>query len=308
MSYAMATGFKQAELLVFEKNFIRVAQQVDSKLLSTPAVRHIDIKGISNLATIGSTELTEVTDKGSNPDKVYEEMSIKNRKSVQRRFTKTYLFDDYDKCVNFITDPTSDLFANLREAKNRMSDRCIADAAIAPVIIGSPQEAGEVVSAADDGVITIDGKNAFNYEKVISPAITAFENNYIDCANGVTLALSANEEEQLRNDDKYINALYSNSNVIDKGKITNVSGFNVVTFAGTKNGVSEVELPVLGEADGVRTNLLLAPNAISFAIEIGRLDCQKSATKVNSWEVTIDMWVKGVRREGRRVMKLLSTI
>jgi hypothetical protein len=308
MSYAMATGFKQAELLVFEKNFIRVAQQVDSKLLATPAIHHIDIKGISNLATIGSTELTEVTDKGSNPDKVYEEMSIKNRKSVQRRFTKTYLFDDYDKCVNFITDPTSDLFSNLREAKNRMSDRCVADAAIAPVIIGGPQEAGETVSAADDGVITLDGKSSFGYEKVISPAITAFENNYIDCSNGVTLALSANEEEQLRNDDKYMNALYSNANTVDRGKITNASGFNVVTFAGTKNGVSEVELPILNETDGVRTNLLLAPNAIAFAIEIGRLDCQKSATKVNSWEVTIDLWVKGVRREGRRVMKLLSTI
>ena len=50
------------------------------------------------------------------------------------------------------------------------------------------------------------------------------------------------------------------------------------------------------------------PNAIAFAIEIGRLDCVKSATKVNSWEVTIDMWVKGVRREGKRVIALTSTI
>ena len=82
MAYAMSSGFNQAELLVFEKNFIRVAQQTDSKLLATPAVHHIDIKGISNMSTIGSVELTEVTNAGSNPDKQYVEMSATNRKSV----------------------------------------------------------------------------------------------------------------------------------------------------------------------------------------------------------------------------------
>lgn len=308
MAYAMSQGFNQAELLVFEKNFIRVAQQTDSKLLATPAVHHIDIKGISNMSTIGSVELTEVTNAGSNPDKQYVEMSATNRKSVQRRFTKTFLFDDYDKCVNLITDPTSDLFLNLKEAKNRMADKCIADAAIAPVIIGKPSEAGTSVSAANDGVVTIAGTTAFNYTTVISPAITQFENNYIDCSNGVTLAISANEEESLRNDDKYMNALYSSQNTVDRGKITNASGFNVVTFAGSKNGGTTIANPILQESEGTRTNLLLAPNAIAFAIEIGRLDCVKSATKVNSWEVTIDMWVKGVRREGKRVIALTSTI
>ena len=105
-----------------------------------------------------------------------------------------------------------------------------------------------------------------------------------------------------------MNALYSSQNTIDRGKITNASGFNVVTFAGSKNGGTTIANPILQESEGTRTNLLLAPNAIAFAIEIGRLDCVKSATKVNSWEVTIDMWVKGVRREGKRVIALTSTI
>lgn len=308
MAYSMGEGFKQSQLEVFEKNYIRVAQQTDSKLLHTPAIQFMDIKGISNMSTIDSVELTEVTDNGSNPDKVYVEMGTKNRKSVQRRFTKTYLFDDYDKCVNLIQDPTSDLFLNLKEAMNRMSDKCICDSAIAPVYIGAPNETPTSLSAADDGVITLDGKAGFTYEGVISPAITAFKNNYIDCSAGTTLAISASEEEDLRNDDKYINALYSKSNTVDKGTITNASGFNVVTFAGTKNGVSEIELPILNENEGVRTNLLLAPKAIAFAIELGRLDVGKSATKVNSWEVTIDVWVKAVRRQGNKVIAITSTI
>ena len=289
-SYSMGKGFSQSQLLVFEKNYIRAAQQTESLLLKTPAIQHMDIKGISNLSTIDSVELSDVTSKGSNPDKVY------------------YLFDSYDKCVNLISDPTSDLFLNLKEAMNRMIDRCICDAAIAPVIIGGPNDTPEVVSAADDGVVTLAGTTAFSYEKVISPAITAFKNNNIDCSQGTTLAISANEEEALRNDDKYMNALYSKSNTVDKGTITNASGFHVVTFAGTKNGESEIESPILKEEDNVRTNLLLAPNAIAFAIELGKLNADQSATKVNSWEVTIDVWVKAVRRMGQRVIAITSTI
>ena len=307
-NYQMGQGFRQSQYEQFEKNFIRTLNQTESLLLHTPAIQHMDIKGITNLSTIAGTELTEITDQGSNPDKVYEEMSTKNRRSVQRRFTKTYLFDDYDKCVNLIKDPTSDLFLNLKEAMNRMTDRCICDAAIAPVYIGGPQDVPEVVSADDDGVMTIDGKNGFGYESVISPAITMFKNNYVNCASGVTLAISGAEEQALRDDDKYMNSLYSNANTVDKGTITNVSGFHVVTFAGTQNGISEVELPILNETEGVRTNLLLAPNSIAFAVELGRLDISKSQTKVNSLEVTIDVWLKSVRRQGKRIIKIPSTM
>ena len=81
-----------------------------------------------------------------------------------------------------------------------------------------------------------------------------------------------------------------------------------MTFAGTKNGESEIESPILKEEDNVRTNLLLAPNAIAFAIELGKLNAAQSATKVNSWEVTIDVWVKAVRRMGQRVIAITSTI
>lgn len=54
-------------------------------------------------------------------------METENRRSIQRRFTKTYLVDNYDKTVNLICDPTSDLFLNLKEAKVRMTDKCAAD-------------------------------------------------------------------------------------------------------------------------------------------------------------------------------------
>lgn len=310
MAYQMAESIKQSQLELFERNFIRTLNQTDSKLINTPAIQNMGIQGISNLSTIKDTELTEITDKGSNPDKVYEDMKTENRRSVQRRFTKTYLVDNYDKTVNLICDPTSDLFLNLKEAKVRMVDKCAADAAIAPVFIGAPNEVATSKTDEQDGVMKIDATTlgAFDYENVISPAITMFENNYVNCETGVTLAVSAVEAQGLRNDDKYMNAFYSNQNTVDKGKISNASGFNVVTFAGTQNGVSDIALPVLNENEGTRTNLILAPKAIAFAYEIGCLKVAPSATKVNSFEITIDLWIKAVRRQGKKIIKVLTTI
>ena len=298
----------QAKLLLFEKNFYRVATQKDTKLLNTPAIKHMDIKGITNMSRMKGNDLVEVTAEGRNPDKKYADIDNDNRRSIARRFTRTYLVDTYDKAVQLITDPTSDLFENLKDAKNRMTDKCICDSAIASVTIGAPDVAGTVKTAAEDGVETIDGTSKFDYATVISPAITTFTNNYIDCSAGVTLALSGVENQCLRDDDKYMNAFYSSQHTVDTGKITNASGFNVVTFAGSVNGGKTINNPVLPENTGTRSNLLLAPNAIAFAVEIGKLACEPSPTKVNSWEITIDMWVKAVRTEGARVIILKSTI
>jgi len=308
MPIISSPNLDHASLLLFEKNFERLAANKDTKLLNCPAIKHMDIKGISNISRIEGNELVDVTSKGRNPEKQYLTIRNDNRKSVAQRFTGTYLVDSYDRAVKLITDPTSDLFENLREAKNRLTDKCIIDAAIGSVVVGAPDEAGTTLTAEQDGVITLAGTTTFSYSTVISPAITTFRNNYVD-TNGVTLAISAKEEQALRDDDKYMNALYSNNNTVDKGTITNASGFHVVTFAGNVQGGTTVDLPILPEsADNVRSNVLMAPKSIAFAVEVGRLDCERSATHVNSWEVTIDMWVKAVRLQGSKVIILTSTM
>lgn len=297
-----------ASLLLFEKHFERLAANKDTKLLNCPAIRHMDIKGISNISRIEGNNLVDVTASGRNPEKQYLTIRNDNRKSVAKRFTGTYLVDSYDRAVKLITDPTSELFENLKEAKNRLTDKCIIDAAVGSVVVGAPDSAGTTLSAAQDGVKTISGTSSFTYSSVISKAITTFKNQYIE-TDGVTLAISATEEEALRDDDKYMNALYSNQNTVDKGTITNASGFHVVTFAGNTQGGTTVDLPILPESTAnVRSNVLMAPKSIAFAVEIGRLDCERSASHVNSWEVTIDMWVKAVRLQGSKIIILTSTM
>lgn len=301
------SNLDQSTLLTFEKNFERIMQQKNSKLANSPAIRYMDIKGISNLSRIDGDELVDVSGQ-RNPDKQYTDIKNDNRRSVAFRFTRTYQVDSYDKAVNLVTDPTGDLFTNLSEAKNRCQDRVCVKAASSSVIVGAPNSEGTVLTPTQDGVITIDAKAGFSYKSTISPAITMFENNYVDCTNGITLAISSSEKQNLRDDEFYMNALYSGNNTVDKGNITNASGFNVVSFAGSVQGGKTVKNPVLAESEGYRTNLLLAPQSIAFASEVGRLDVERANSKVNSWDVTIDVWFKAVRTQGAKVILITSTI
>lgn len=300
-------SLEQAYLQTFENNFKRCIQQTDSRFLSTPAIQHMGIKGISNISRFGKTELVEVTGQ-RNPEKQYTQMSNDNRKSKSRRFTRTYLFDKYDHAVNFVCDPTGNMYQELDSAKNRCTDRVISDAARGSVIMGRPDEAGVEVSAADDGVLYIDGTSNFDYSHVVTPAIRNFINNDINDQNQFTLAITGSEHESLMNDEKFINSHYNGSKVIETGKVRKASPFDIVLFAGTDNGVIQVDDPVLKEQNGIRENLILAPHSIAFAVELGYLGIDKSTKHVNSYEVTIDVWFKATRLDGKLVQIVKSTI
>lgn len=300
------TDIDQAKLLVFEKNFYLVAQQRETKLMNSPAISYVDIKGISNLPTIEKTELDDISGV-RNPQKHYTQIEVNNRRSVSYRYSKTYLVDNYDKAVNLITDPTNVLFENLVAAKKRVCDRVAVKAATGNVLVGAPDEAPKVITPQEDGVITITGTSKFDYDNVIVPAIRNFKNNEID-NDRLTLAISANEEALLLKDEKFINNRYTEQRAVDTGKIEKVSNIDVVSFAGSCTGLVDIDNPILPEIGGTRHNVILAPDSIAFAVEIGLLEVIKSPVHLNSWEISIDVYFKAFRKEGAKVQIITSTI
>lgn len=306
MSFAINPSIDQSYLQTFEKNFYKLAQQKDSKLLGSSAVSFMPIQGQSFMSRLERTELVDVSGI-RNPEKQYSQMQNDARRTNKSRYTKTFLVDSYDAMVQLITDPTSDLFAQLAYAKNRTADSLIIETALGSVVVGAPDTAGTTVTAADDGVITVDGTSSFNYANVITPVRRNFKNNEL-MAEGLTLAISANEEYSLLQDEKFINNDYTQARPVDSGNLTSASGLQIVNFAGTDTGLIAVPNAILPENGGVRSNVAMHPDAIGFAMEIGKLEADKSATHVNSWEITIDVWFKAVRKEGVKVQKITSTI
>lgn len=307
-SQTTSPSIDQAALLNFQDSFYTLAQQTKSKLAATKAITFGPSNGkTTNFARMGRIELTEVNSR--NPDKEYGDYAVDNRLFTKRRFTKTIQIDKKFDINELLKDPTSDLLKQLDAAKERTVDRIALAAAVGPVLVGGPDTAPSSLTAAQDGVITIDATGGVTFE--IVQAITQnFVNSELQYSDfqGSTLCITGQENTDLMGEVEFTNSLYIKSSVEQAGVANNVGTYNVALFAGSSTGGGTITQPYLPEGATTRSCVVLAPMSIMMAMEIGDLSVEKSATKVNSMDVTIDLWINAMRTEGVKVQIITTTI
>lgn len=310
ISTASSPSIDQAAKLNFQDSFYALAQQTKSKLVATKAINWLPSKGkTNNFARIGRLELAEVNQR--NPDKVFGDYALDNRQFTKRRFTKTIQIDNKYDINELLKDPTSDILMQLNNAKERTIDRIGIAAAVGNVLVGGPDTAPSSLTPTQDGVLTVDGTGGFTYE--IVQAITEnFVNNDLqyDDFKGATLCVSGSENTDLMGEVEFINQDYIKSVPEQAGVMSMAGTYQVAVFAGSKTGGSIVPQPVLPEINGgtVRQCVALAPGSIAMAMELGDLGVEKSNTKVNSTDITIDFWINAMRTEGAKVVIINTTI
>lgn len=308
LSFTTSPSISQAARLNFQDSFFALAQQTKSKLVMTRAIRFLPSKGkTNNFARIGRLELDEVD--ARNPDKQFGDYALDNRLFTKRRFTKTIQIDMKYDVNELLKDPTSDILNQLNNAKERVIDRVGIAAAIGPVLVGGPDVAPSTVTAASDGVVTIDGTGGFVYEVV--QAITAtFINSDLqyDEFKGATICVTGNENSDLMGEDQFISQEYIQTAVEVAGMAQKVGTYQVQVFAGSSTGGGTISYPVLPEGATTRSCVALAPESIAMAMEIGDMSVERSSEKVNSLDITIDLWINAMRTEGVRVIIITTTI
>jgi hypothetical protein len=306
-SLTISPSIDQAAALAFQSNFHRLAQQTNSKLASSPAVRYqsSDSKTV-NVGRMGSISLVEAY--GRNPNKEYVDYNVDNRQFTKRRFTATVLIDKKTDINELITDPTSDIMQSILSAKERVIDRVIADAALGAVLTGAPDASPTSTSAATDGVITVDATGGLTYAK-IQEITQNFINNEMtmDIIKGANFLLSGTENSALMQEVEFINNDYISGYAVEEGYKSKAGIYMINMFAGSVTGGLTVSNPILTESSTTRNCMVLAPNAVSVAMELARLDVQPSGPKVNSNEITIDLWIGAARNEGALVQKVTTT-
>lgn len=309
-SSTYSPSIDQAAKLIFQDNFMELAQQTKSLLGGSKVVTYLPSKGkTNNLARIGRIELEEVSTR--NPNKSYGDYSVDNRQLTKRRFTKTITIDAKYDINELLKDPSSDILKQLVNAKERVIDRVIASAAQGAVLVGAPDAAPTSISAATDGVLTVAGTAGIS-STILNGVIQKFINNDLpyDLIRGSVLCLTGKENSALMADDKFINSLYMDAKPIADGKISKAGLFEVALFAGSESGLT-VSSPVLDEtvsSGTVRNCLALAPESVAVAMEIGDLSVERNPNKVNSQDITIDLWINAMRTEGARVIIVTTTI
>lgn len=307
-SVTISPSIDQAALLQFEANFLSLAQQRNTKLGASKAVKYLTPKGkTNNMARIGSLELVEVSTR--NPDKQYGDYALDNRRFTKRRFTRTITVDDFYDINELIKNPTSDIVSELVNAKNRVIDRIVVEQALGAVLTGAPDAAAVSTSAATDGVITVDATGGLTYEKI--QAITqSFINNSLDLemfSNSI-VCLTGKENTALMGEAEFIDNDYISGRPVEKGIQTEAGMYGIVSFAGSENGGITVNNPILPEISTTRSCAVLAPDSVAVSMEVETLEVVKSPLKVKSWDITISILINAMRTEGVRVQKLTTTI
>ena len=307
-SLTISPSIDQAALQNFMDSFHELAQQTKSRLVATRAIKFMPSKGkTTNMARLGRVELTEVNTR--NPDKQYGDYNLDNRQFSKRRFTKTITIDSKHDINELIKDPTSDILKQLSNAKERVIDRIGIAAAIGAVLTGAPDAAPTSTSAATDGVLTITATSGFTYSTVKS--ITQnFINNDVpyDTFSGSTICATGKENSDLMSEVEFINNFYITGKPVETGVMEKAGAYRVQLFAGSENGGITVVNPILPEGVSTRSCVVLAPESVAMAMELADLGVTKSATKVNSWDITIDFWINAMRTEGVLVQIITTTL
>ena len=273
-------GIDEVAATQFERNFLMLVQQKQSRLEASGVVRYLPTDGKYNtLPRMGKMELVEVNER--NPLKQYTDYSPDNRMLRKRRFTASVLLDEKDDVNELIADPTSYIMENLIAAKNRVADRVYAAAAIGPVMVGSPNGPQSYITASQDGVSTLDATSGINYG-----TYTAIMQTFI------------NKDVPMEIDNR----------PVDEGYMRHAGRFDTILFAGSESGGITVANPILPEGTTTRHCLVLAPQAIAASAELASLRVEKSNRHVNSKELTIDYWINAMRTEGARVIDVETTI
>lgn len=293
---------------IFTDNFTTLTQQTDSLFVNSGVATFLPSGGRTvNMARIGATELVTVT--GRNPDKQYTDFATDNRQMTRDRQSRTFLIDEKDDIDELIADPTSELYKALEYAKNRSIDRFIASVAVGAVRIGRPDRDVTSLSAANDGVLTIDASSGLTYEK-IQEGVENFINNDVPMEkwSRAVLAITGTENTDLMGEIEFINNDYSTRMPVDNGAQTKTGTFNTTIFAGSKSGGITVTNPILPEGQTLRKCMLLCPESIGLSMEINSLRLEPAAGKVGSKELTIDFWIGAMRKEGVLVQQVNTTI
>ena len=162
-STTISPSIDQAQLQMFRDNFMALTQQTKSRLVGAGVAMFMSSDGKThNIARIGRLELDQVD--GRNPDKQIEDYSLDNRQFSKNRFTKTIIVDAKDDINELIADPRSNILRELNNAKERVIDRVIVDAAVGAVLTGAPDSTPTSTSASTDGVISVDSSAGLTYE------------------------------------------------------------------------------------------------------------------------------------------------
>lgn len=232
---------------------------------------------------------------------VFNSIDHLRRKIARRRFVVTLPLDSSDVRA-VLTNPQNDYAGACSRAIERVFDRVGIECAFASVATG--RDFSTTVSAATDGVITVDATAGLTYEKILEIK-RRFHNNEVgnDMPERFLMLISGDEEAALMQETSLINTLYTQTFVVDRGEITRAVGIDLIRYGGN------VTNPLLAVSSGVRQCIALSDRGIVYGMSLDlQMKVQERADLVETTQVQAIIQLGAVRTEGVLVQQVNTTV
>ena len=294
----MANQSINTALVIQFSNAVHVAAQ-QSQARLRPYVNMMQMSGdVFMYDGLGQVEAVELT--GRNPKVEWSDIEHLRRKLVRRRFAITLPIDKMD--VNgMLADPNGLYSKACVMAIMRKFDAIVVEAAFATVYTG--RDGDTAVTAATDGVETVDATGGLTYNALLDIRRTYMDNDVgNDTPEKIALCITGDEYDALMSDDEIINSDYSAGGHASSGMVESAAGINFVKFAG------EVANPIIGMGVTYRECIALTSRAMVVGMSKELAVAVEDRTDYyDTTQVKVTICFGAVRTEGVLVQKVTTT-
>ena len=249
--------------------------------------------------TLDSLEAVEVT---SRHQKTQGQDIVHGRRRLRMREFRCTIYLDRKDEVSVLVQPERNYAASVSRAMYRQFDRIVSEAALADVYTG--KDMATVVSAASDGVRTVDATGGSTYDKLleVQQNFMAYEIG-TELEESMTLCVSEEENTDFLQEVKLTSGDYSRDYSQEKGKIVHAAGIDLKFFGG------RVSNPILAvSAANVRSCFAFAENGIQVGLAVDtEVEVSKRYDLNGAKQVQAVLMLGAVRKEGSRVQKFNTT-
>lgn len=290
----MVDSIDQALIIEFSDLVHKVAQQKTSRLKP-----HAQIKQMSGdvfaYDGLGRVEAREVS--GRNVAATFDDIEHNRRKITRQRFVVNLPIDASD-VRGALMNPESNYADAIANAALRQYDRTIYNAAFADVLTGRDFET--TVTAATDGVTTVDATAGLTYEKLLE-----INENFINEDVGteqdedIYLTITGAEHTALMQEEELISSDFNRAYVVEKGRIKEAAGIKLVLFA------ASVPSPIIPVESAERKLLAASSRGICLGISKDMsIKIQERNDLIETTQVQVVFEIGAVRTEGVLVQQV----
>lgn len=273
------------------------AQQMNARLKPFTVMKQMtgDVFAYDGL---GRVEAREVS--GRNVPATFDDITHNRRKISRRRFVVNLPVDSSD-VRGALLNPDSEYAAACAKAMMRQHDRVVYDAAFADVLTGRDFET--TVTAATDGVLTVDATAGLTYEKMLEINQNFMDNDVgTDENEKLFLTITGDEHTDLMGEVELISGDYNRDFVVEKGRIQQALGMVLIPFA------ASVPTPIIPTVSSQRQ--LLAASSRGICVGVSKemsIKIEDRSDYIETHQVQVVMEIGAVRTEGALVQKVTVT-